>query len=465
MRRNNGSGRRSSASIPPHPLGIRPTGDGWGRKPGCRPNLGPLLRPLTDSVHVMILSHLSARDLLSIGETCRAMYVLSSDEETWKALTFGWLADHPDVTLRTRTRWKMTHLDQLGHAPSTTPLSVAGFYSDELYASHLCAHAPLQRRWLLRETVDRRSQLSVSDFISRYEETNLPVVLTDGAKDWPALRKWSVQRLRSVLGDSRVHAGGIHFLMKDYIEYAESHSREELPLYVFDKHFCESIPSMEHDFCVPQYFQDDLFQVLGSDRPDYRWLIMGPARSGSSFHQDPNRTSAWNACVQGSKRWILFPPGRPPPGVHPSEDGSSVAAPVSVIEWYRSFYDGCEGALEATVSAGEVMFVPSGWWHCVLNLSFSVAVTQNFVSWSNLRAVSRFLKHQTHNVSGVPVDKRNSLGGQFLTALEKRFPGSNQVKACVESNEGDERSSSCSWKQIKGSACEEKSGFTFGFSV
>lgn len=41
-----------------------------------------------------------------------------------------------------------------------------------------------------------------------------------------------------------------------------------------------------------------------------RWLIIGPHRSGSSFHVDPNATCAWNAVVSGAKKWILFPPGR-----------------------------------------------------------------------------------------------------------------------------------------------------------
>lgn len=129
---------------------------------------------------------------------------------------------------------------------------------------------------------------------------------------------------------------------------------------------------------MPPYFDDDLFALLGEDeRPDYRcaqlaallasknlssesevngsdaiasiylhkcalplsrpphtprWLIIGPKGSGSSFHIDPNATSAWNAVVTGAKKWVLFPPGSTPPGVHISADGADVAAPVSLME-------------------------------------------------------------------------------------------------------------------------------------
>ena len=72
--------------------------------------------------------------------------------------------------------------------------------------------------------------------------------------------------------------------------------------------------------------------------PPPRWLILGPARSGSSFHVDPNNTSAWNAVVTGAKKWILYPPTCIPPGVHPSADGADVATPVSLTEWFLNFY-------------------------------------------------------------------------------------------------------------------------------
>src|SRR5690606_32342082 len=86
------------------------------------------------------------------------------------------------------------------------------------------------------------------------------------------------------------------------------------------------------EYKIPKYFQNDYFSILDEkDRPSFRWLLVGPIRAGATFHKDPNYTSAWNGLVFGLKKWILFPPESPPPGVFPSKDGLEVTAPESII--------------------------------------------------------------------------------------------------------------------------------------
>ena len=59
-------------------------------------------------------------------------------------------------------------------------------------------------------------------------------------------------------------------------------------------------------------------------------------------------------------------------GVHASDDGADVACPVSLIDWFLSFYKAAQQGpvqpLEGICTAGEVLFVPRGWWHMALNV-------------------------------------------------------------------------------------------------
>jgi Cupin-like domain len=208
-------------------------------------------------------------------------------------------------------------------------------------------------------------------------------------------------------------------------------NHDESPLYLFDRSFVEKMNIRSSGegahYWQPQCFGDDLFALLGDQRPDNRWMIMGPARSGSTFHKDPNATNAWNAVLVGSKYWIMFPSGPnipPPPGVILSEDASEITSPLSIAEYLLSFHDIARrtpGCKEGVCFAGEILHVPSGWFHLVLNLEESIAITQNFVPRRKLADVLRFLRDSSDQVSGFRDDVKDPYS-LFVDRLRDAVP-------------------------------------------
>ncbi|KIY99244.1 F-box protein [Monoraphidium neglectum] len=282
-------------ACPPHPYGIKPNGQAFLEACGDArgPGLGHM-GALPDEVLLQLLYLLPASDLQRLGMASRALYAYCHFDELWKALL----------------------LERRYVAGSHRALAVRGLYSDLLYRPWLCATAELLPEWLEVENVDRRADLSLEEFRERYEAPNRPVIITDAAGRWPAVKKWTRQHLLQAFAGREVIVGNAAMRLAPYLAYADNNT-DEMPLYMFDKAFALAAPQLARDYSVPSYFSDDLFELLGEEgRPDYRWLIIGPRRSGSSFHVDPNATSAWNAVITGAKKWILYPPGCTPPGVH-----------------------------------------------------------------------------------------------------------------------------------------------------
>ncbi|KAF9278507.1 jumonji domain-containing protein 6 [Mortierella alpina] len=179
----------------------------------------------------------------------------------------------------------------------------------------------------------------------------------------------------------------------------------------------EHASTLLNDFTVPKYFKDDLFQLAGDRRrPPYRWFVVGGARSGTGIHIDPLGTSAWNTLTAGHKRWCLFPPGIPKNVYDPPMKPFDREA----VSWFHHVYPRFAandfelgkkyGMIQVIQRPGETMFVPGGWPHIVMNLDFTIAITQNFCSPTNFESVWLNTRHA-----------RPKLARKFRSQLERQY--------------------------------------------
>ena len=311
-------------------------------------------------------------------------------------------------------------------------------------------------------TIERISAKEVcpDEFNRRFALTRTPCIITDAMNQWPCFmktlnskskeenpREWTIDKLQKRFPKDRFKVGSdddgyaVRLTMTEFQFYCDEEKnpdygckRDDGPLYVFDGSIFdkENTKELEKDFDIPDYFSEDLFKYVGHKRrPPHRWVVFGPPRSGSSIHVDPLATSAWNALISGKKRWVLYPPnkGLTKPLLKPKGIGLDRES----ITWFQNAYPitqtrewsevgGCPKSFDVVQNAGEIMFVPDGWWHAVLNVTQTVAVTQNFCTTPRFDAVYRATRRGRPKMSKKWLEKLKAKGRHDLYDVAVRQP-------------------------------------------
>jgi len=457
-----------------HPLGVRPAGNSFLSDVNLKHACGTLSM-VPDETLALLLEYLDPIPLLRLGGTCRALHAFTRSEELWRAF----FTESPPVSFSWRGTWRSTYLSQ---SPANEPrVNCSDLFSDVLHRPFFCAHVSLDP-FVTNIPVRNRIQRITDSTADEVFSADRPLILTQPVTQWQAYKEWSVEYLLEKYHDVKFRAEAVDWPFSTYVSYMRN-NHDESPLYLFDRSFAEKMaitvgdassslpsPTTAAAYSPPSCFgvDQDLFSVLGPLRPAHRWLIVGPARSGSTFHKDPNGTCAWNGVLRGRKYWIMFPSSSslpPPPGVFVSADQSEVTSPLSIAEWLLTFHaearatDGCQ---EGICEAGELLYVPAEWYHLVVNLEESVALTQNFVPRGKLADVLSFLKEKRDQVSGFNSGVADPYE-VFVRKLRENEPVALEEALAKLEKRG--KSGRGRWEEITKVETDhdEGGGFSFGF--
>ncbi|XP_004363982.1 phosphatidylserine receptor long form [Capsaspora owczarzaki ATCC 30864] len=298
-------------------------------------------------------------------------YVLCSDEELW--MNHCLAKRRGDFVYKGSWKWttlagRDTPMDKL-----PPPIYIQGIESLFLYAQWcrrnmtLSDYVPAIQsvpRYRLIDPEDGYPDVASSTAVPAltpeqwrrgFDEPVLPLILTNVCEGWPAFTEWSLERLAERYPNVQFRVStnapfSVRMTLKDYCAYLAS-QRDEVPLYVFDSHVGGNCPEMLHEYKVNACRRCSLITTI--------WHFSGT-----------------NDLIFAGVEAIF------------DDHGNIVDfnAPPSLL-WYLEVYpflDPEEKPIECVQHPGETISVPAGWWHMVLNLDYTCAVTQNYLNVNNL---------------------------------------------------------------------------------
>ncbi len=216
-----------------------------------------------------------------------------------------------------------------------------------------------------------------------YVSQRRPCLIADGLASCERLRQWTPEHLADMCGDAQVSVYVSFQRLRDAASAAERKrpyvlsnvrlrdaARWITSAALTDRElYCPQEPMMKfQSLCTDVTFWKPL-----SEARVHMWF--GTANTVSALHHDFSLNMF--AQVVGEKRFILFSPDQVK-SLYPKDGEESHMSAVDPVrpdlEAHPRFAEATP--MVVTVRAGEILFIPSFWWHHVTSLAVSISLNQ-----------------------------------------------------------------------------------------
>ena len=255
------------------------------------------------------------------------------------------------------------------------------------------------------KTIDRVNinQLSEPEFNRLYLSGNKPVVITNLFDSIPSLSGWTPENLAKKIGNKMIEVykskNGIFAAdptgddesmlpvsmgFMDFIQQMNS-PQNTVKLYMQQLPLHETFPELSESFKLPDLVLPEKIMEVN--------LWVGPGGNTSQLHYDANNNFLMQ--LHGSKKITLYHPmdfyNLYPNSCFSLAGHCSKAIDLSDLKKYPKISKAV--AMEATIGPGELLFIPTYWWHLVHSVDTAVSVN---VWWEN-RLKQYFAPAALHN--------------------------------------------------------------------
>jgi hypothetical protein len=254
-------------------------------------------------------------------------------------------------------------------------------------------HCKLQQYDPQYAVVERRKGLTEKELFEDYFLANRPVIVTDMADNWPAMKKWSPQYLKTQFGDVEVEVqygrGNDQNYEQNKLKYRRKMSLGAFVDAVQAAGASNDLYMTANNEALKTGPLASLLKDIGP-LPPYlvperlnldTFLWFGPAGTVTPLHHDT--VHLFHLQVVGRKRWRFISPMQTPLVYNFNQVFSQVDLEAPNLARFPLFAK--TTIVDAVVEPGEAIFLPLAWWHHVRSMDTCISL-----SFSNLRLPSTF---------------------------------------------------------------------------